>query len=121
MPTPTLMSFEEDANKINKMEAKIETLKKQLALLTEKNQEATITPCQVDPPPHDIYDDFYTIAQENSSIDYQAKSLKNLIRNIGSGSSPILGRKDNTGAMKKRLGSVSGRSAKSGQNYLYES
>lgn len=121
MPTPTLMSFEEDANKMNKMEAKIESLKKQLALLTEKSQDAIITPCQVDPPPHDIYDDFYTIAQENSVIDNQAKSLKNLIRNIGGGSSPILGRKDNSGGAKKRLGSMSGRSTKSGQNYLYES
>lgn len=121
MPTPTLMSFEEDANKINKMEAKIESLKKQVTLLTEKSQDTTITPCQVDPPSHDIYDDFYTIAQENSVIDNQAKSLKNLIRNIGSGSSPILGRKDNVAGTKKRLGSTSARGAKSSQNYIYES
>ncbi|KAI4461900.1 hypothetical protein MML48_5g00008602 [Holotrichia oblita] len=121
MPTPTLMSFEEDANKINKMEAKIESLKKQIALLTEKGQDTTITPCQVDPPSHDIYDDFYTIAQENSVIDNQAKSLKNLIRNIGSGSSPILGRKDNVTGTKKRLGSMSGRGTKGSQNYIYES
>ncbi|XP_022902483.2 WD repeat-containing protein 91 [Onthophagus taurus] len=111
MPTPTLMSFEEDANKINKLEAKNDSLKKTLALLIDKGPEA-VAPCQVAPPSHDIYDDFYTIAQENNAVENQAKSLKNLIRNISSGSSPILGRKDVHGG-KKRLGSISGKSGKS--------
>lgn len=112
MPTPTLLHFEEDANKISKLEQRNESLKNRLALLIDKGSETSVTPCQVEPPPH-LLDDFYIIAQENV-IDNQGKSLKNLIRNMGTASSPILGRKDNSPAGKKRLGSVSGRNVKTG-------
>ena len=81
MPTPTLMHFEEDATKINKMEQRNESLRNRLALLIDKGPEANVTPCSVEPPPH-LLDDFYIIAQENNSVDSQAKSLKSLIRNI---------------------------------------
>ncbi|KAJ8932676.1 hypothetical protein NQ318_021215 [Aromia moschata] len=114
MPTPTLMHFEEDANKIAKLEQRNESLKNRLALLIDRGSELSVTPYQVEPPPH-LLDDFYIIAQENNTIDSQGKSLKNLIRNMGTGSSPILGRKDTSSTSKKRLGSASGRSMKTGQ------
>ncbi|XP_063907683.1 WD repeat-containing protein 91 [Zophobas morio] len=114
MPTPTLMHFEEDATKINKMEQRNESLRNRLALLIDKGPEANVTPCSVEPPPH-LLDDFYIIAQENNSVDSQAKSLKSLIRNMGTGSSPVLGRKENAGA-KKRVNSTS-RTPKSSHFY----
>lgn len=107
MPLPTLLHYEEDANKIARLEQRNESLKNRLALLIDKGTESTVTPCQVEPPPH-LLDDFYIIAQESNVGESQAKSLKNLIRNMGTGSSPILGRKDNPSG-KKRLGSVSSR------------
>lgn len=94
MPVPTLMQFEEDANKILKLEQRNESLKNRLSLLLDKGSETTVTPCQVEPPSH-LSDDFYIIAQENNIIDSQGKSLKSLIRNIGTGGSPVMGRKDN--------------------------
>lgn len=105
MPTPALMHFEEDANKIRKLEEKNESLKSRLAQLIDKGPEATVIPCHVEPP-QPLLDDFYIIAQENTMIENQAKSIKNLIRNMGTGSSPILGRKDNTMANKRRLAPV---------------
>ncbi|KAJ8920303.1 hypothetical protein NQ315_011964 [Exocentrus adspersus] len=114
MPTPALLHYEEDANKISKLEQRNESLKNRLALLIDKGPETTVAPCQVEPPPH-LLDDFYIIAQENNIVDSQGKSLKNLIRNMGTASSPILGRKDNSSSSgKKRMGSVSGRNVKSG-------
>ncbi|KAF7269893.1 hypothetical protein GWI33_017098 [Rhynchophorus ferrugineus] len=104
MPMPTLLNYEEDANKILKLEQRNESLKNRLALLIDRNIEANIAPCQVDPPNH-LLDDFYIIAQESNNVDSQGKSLKNLIRNMGSGSSPVMGRKENAPA-KKRTGSV---------------
>ncbi|XP_060529884.1 WD repeat-containing protein 91 [Cylas formicarius] len=99
MPVPTLLQFEEEANRVTKLEQRIDSLKNRLALLLDRGPEATtVVPVKVEPPPH-LLDDFYIIAQESSSIDNQAKSLKNLIRNMGTGSSPVLGRKDVT---KKR-------------------
>lgn len=113
MPTPTLLNFEEDANRINKLEAKNESLKKRLALLLDRGSESTFVPHHVEPAQYDVYDDFYIIAQENSGNDSQAKSLRNLIRNMSSNSSPILNRRDNSSSgAKKRMGSVSGRNVK---------
>ncbi|RZC34580.1 WD repeat-containing protein 91 [Asbolus verrucosus] len=111
MPTPTLMHFEEDAVKIDKLEQRNESLRNRLALLIDKGPDSNVTPCQVEPPPH-LLDDFYIIAQENNIADSQAKSLKNLIRNMGTGSSPVLGRKENSGAKKKvNSGARSGKSS----------
>lgn len=118
MPTPTLMHFEEDANKIAKLEQKNESLRNRLALLLDKGTEAAVTPVNVEPPSH-LLDDFYIIAQENNVSESQAKSLKNLIRSMGTGSSPILGRKENPGS-KKRIGSTGSKSLKSGQSHFYE-
>jgi hypothetical protein len=69
-----------------------------------------IVPFDISPPAH-LVDDFYIIAQETLNIgqmtEYQARGLKSLIRNIGTGGSPVLGRKDND--KKKRSGSVGSR------------
>lgn len=105
MPTPTLMQYEEYSNKIAKLEQRNESLKNRLSLLIERGPESSVTPCNVEPPPH-LLDDFYIIAQENNIIDSQGKSLKNLIRNMGTSSSPILGRKDNSVNSKRRLGTT---------------
>lgn len=112
MPLPTLLHYEEEANKINKLEQKNESLKNRLALLLDRGSEGLVQPCHVEPPPH-LLDDFYIIAQENNIIDSQGKSLKNLIRNMGTGSSPTLGRKEGNSTSKKRMG----RSGKTG-HYL---
>ncbi|XP_034484552.1 WD repeat-containing protein 91 [Drosophila innubila] len=70
-----------------------------------------ILPFDISPPGH-IVDDFCIIASEANSVaqasDAQARGLKLLIRNIGSGSSPVLPRKDNgdKSSSKRRSGSV---------------
>lgn len=73
-----------------------------------------ILPFDISPPGH-VVDDFCIIATEVNSIsqasDVQSRGLKMLIRNIGSGSSPVMGRKDNSNvnnekSSKRRSGSV---------------
>lgn len=70
-----------------------------------------ILPFDISPPGH-VVDDFCIIATEVNSVsqasDAQARGLKMLIRNIGSGGSPVMGRKDNVGdkSSKRRSGSV---------------
>lgn len=119
MPTPILLQYEEDANKIAKLEQKNESLRTRLALLLDKGPETSVTPIVVDPPSH-LLDDFYIIAQENNVAESQAKSFKNLIRNMGTGSSPILGRKDSSvTGVKKKITPVSSRSVK-GQTFFYD-
>ncbi|CAG9759738.1 unnamed protein product [Ceutorhynchus assimilis] len=105
MPTPSLIHFEEDTNKILKLQQRNESLKNRLALLIDRGTEANVASCQVEPPTH-LLDDFYIIAQENNIIDGQGKSLKNLIRNMGTGSSPVMGRKEGASGIKKRTVSV---------------
>lgn len=73
-----------------------------------------IVPFDIPPPAH-IVDDFYIIAQESNNIgnaaESQARGLKSLIRNISSGGSPVLGRKDTASDRnKRRSGSVGSRS-----------
>lgn len=72
-----------------------------------------IIPFDIKPPNH-IIDDFYTIAQEtltvNSMAESQARGLRSLIKNISSGTSPVLGRKESLDRGKKRSGSVGSRS-----------
>lgn len=102
MPVPTLAHYEEDANKILKLEQRNESLKTKLAQLIDRGgSEANVVPSQVDPP-LPLLDDFYIIAQENHIVDSQGKSLKNIIRNMGTGNSPVMGRKDAGGIVKKR-------------------
>lgn len=71
-----------------------------------------ILPFDISPPGH-VVDDFCIIATEVNSVsqasDAQARGLKMLIRNIGSGGSPVMGRKDNPvgdKSSKRRSGSV---------------
>lgn len=73
-----------------------------------------ILPFDISPPGH-VVDDFCIIATEVNSVtqasDAQARGLKMLIRNIGSGGSPVMGRKDNVAhhgdkSAKRRSGSV---------------
>lgn len=72
-----------------------------------------IIPFDIKPPNH-IIDDFYTIAQEtlnvSSMAESQARGLRSLIKNISSGTSPVLGRKESLDRGKKRSGSVGSRS-----------
>lgn len=72
-----------------------------------------IIPFDIPPPTH-IVDDFYIIAQETLNIsnlaDSQARSLRSIIRNISSGGSPVMGRKESADRGKKRSGSVGSRS-----------
>lgn len=121
MPTPALMHYEEDANKIRKLEEKNESLKSRLSLLIDKGAEAAVTPVSVEPPQH-LLDDFYIIAQENSAAESQAKSLKSLIKNMGTGSSPILGRKESSSGAggKKRDVTVVSKSIKAGQSHFHD-
>lgn len=110
MPQPTLSNFEEDAMKIKKLQEENEALRNRLTLLIDRSSD--VTPCEVAPPAH-VLDDFYIIAQENNSSDNSAKTLKNLIRNISTGSSPILGRKETSNDSKKRSSSISNKSLRS--------
>ncbi|XP_023298451.2 WD repeat-containing protein 91 [Lucilia cuprina] len=70
-----------------------------------------ILPFDISPPGH-VVDDFCIIATEVNSVsqasDAQSRGLKMLIRNIGSGGSPVMGRKDNVAdkSSKRRSGSV---------------
>lgn len=118
MPTPTLLQYEEDANRMSRLEQKNESLKNRLALLLDKGPEAVVAPIHVEPPSH-LLDDFYIIAQENNVAESQAKSFKNLIRNMGTGSSPILGRKE--AGVKKKISGVGSKTSKGGQTYFYDS
>lgn len=72
-----------------------------------------VMPFDIQPPAH-IVDDFYIIAQETLNVgnmaDSQARSLRSIIRNISSGGSPVMGRKDSLDRGKKRSGSVGSRS-----------
>lgn len=71
-----------------------------------------IVPFDIPAPAH-IVDDFYIIAQESVSIgnsaELQARGLRSLIRNISSGGSPVMGRKESMDRGKKRSGSVGSR------------
>lgn len=70
-------------------------------------------PFAIQAPAH-IVDDFFIIAQEKLNVsnmaDSQARSLRSIIRNISSGGSPVMGRKDSLDRGKKRSGSVGSRS-----------
>ncbi|XP_067011129.2 WD repeat-containing protein 91 [Anabrus simplex] len=101
MPQPTLCSYEEDAIRMKKLQDENEALKLRVAMLLDSTRGAsTVTDLAAVsdvPQQTELMDDFYVIAQEalSSSSDTQSKTLKNLIRNIGSGlpTSPILSRK----------------------------
>lgn len=119
MPQPMLVSFEEDALKMKKLQEENEILRMRVATLLENARNNTNAvadlPAPEVPQPPELMDDFYIIALETGSTtgESQVKTLKNLIRNIGSGlpTSPILGRKvthqTSTGSSKVKTGSSS--------------
>lgn len=89
--------------------------KQQRHQLTGSNPQSLneIVPFKIPPPTH-IVDDFFIIAQETLNMgnvaDSQARGLRGLIRNISSGGSPVMGRKESMDRNKKRSGSVGSRS-----------
>lgn len=97
MPLPTLANFE-DVTRLRRLQEENESLKARLVQLIDQSRNTQsssteVTPIDVPPPVH-IYDDFYVIAQENNTAENQVKTLKSLIKNIGTSSSPTMSRKD---------------------------
>nr|CAD7444336.1 unnamed protein product [Timema bartmani] len=93
MPQPTLTSFEEDALRMKRLQEENEALKQRFVALMENSRHVPVSDIIAPevPPPAQLMDDFYIIALESatSTGESQAKTLKNLIRNIGSGSPGI--------------------------------
>lgn len=87
--------------------------KRQIRTASNPQSLNDIIPFDIPPPTH-IVDDFYIIAQETLNMgsisDSQARGLRGLIRNISSGGSPVMGRKESSDRNKKRSGSVGSRS-----------
>lgn len=133
MPQPTLTRAETEASLIKKLQEenlilrnRIQTINAQstgtsthqsrITAFTEQKGNAQtindIIPFDI-PPPTLIIDDFYIIAQETlnagAMAESQARGLKSLIRNIGAGGSPVLGRKESIDRNKRRSGSASNR------------
>ncbi|GFG39308.1 hypothetical protein Cfor_02233 [Coptotermes formosanus] len=110
MPQPVLISFEEDAQRMKRLQEENEALRLRVATLLEGARNNAISVVDVTapevPPPAELMDDFYVIALESGSTggESQAKTLKSLIRNISSGlpTSPMLGRK--ASSIKQRQG-----------------
>lgn len=105
MTLPTLMSYEEEQNKLAQLQEENEALKMQLAALQMKERRDSLK-FPIDNPDNDIpvmpelMDDFYVIAQrEAPTSDGQLKSIRSIIKNISSGlpTSPILGRRPSSG------------------------
>lgn len=133
MPQPTLTRAETEASLIKKLQEenlllrnRIQTINTQatgtsthqsrITAFTEQKGNAQtindIIPFDIPPPTH-IIDDFFIIAQETlnagAMAESQTRGLKSLIRNIGAGGSPVLGRKESIDRNKKRSGSASNR------------
>ncbi|XP_011164626.1 WD repeat-containing protein 91 isoform X2 [Solenopsis invicta] len=91
MPQPTLLTIDEDTNKFKRLQEENETLRQRLSetVKIESISDVNPGPAPQHPP---LMDDFYIIAQESPLLE-NPKTLRNLIRNIGGGSSPILSRK----------------------------
>ncbi|XP_063239481.1 WD repeat-containing protein 91 [Bacillus rossius redtenbacheri] len=99
MPLPTLASYEEDAARMKKLQEENDALRQRFAALAESARAGPLPegPGLDVPPATELMDDFYVIALEkgSSGAESQPRTLKKLIRNIGSGlpGSPILARK----------------------------
>ncbi|XP_012058848.1 PREDICTED: WD repeat-containing protein 91 [Atta cephalotes] len=98
MPQPTLLTIDEDTNKFKRLQEENETLRQRLSdsVKIESVWDVNPGPAPQQPP---LMDDFYIIAQESPLLE-NPKTLRNLIRNIGGGSSPILSRKSATNVKK---------------------
>ncbi|ALC46451.1 CG6005 [Drosophila busckii] len=134
LPQPTFVRAEQEAAHMQRLQDDNNRLRTRLLQLQQEQQSqasgegsstrrsssrnqqtlADIMPFDISPPGH-IIDDFCIIASEANSLaqasDAQARGLKLLIRNIGSGSSPVMARKDaasgdKSSANKRRSGSV---------------
>lgn len=129
MPLPTVMRTENETAQIRKLQEENTKLRQRLAaqqpgsshqhqsrqqmFLEKKNRPISspseISPFDIAPPPH-LVDDFFIIAQESLNMsETQSRGFKSLIRNISSGTSPVLGgRKEisSDGNKSKRSGSV---------------
>ncbi|KAG5317394.1 WDR91 protein, partial [Pseudoatta argentina] len=98
MPQPTLLTIDEDTNKFKRLQEENEILRQRLSdsVKIESVWDVNPGPTPQQPP---LMDDFYIIAQESPLLE-NPKTLRNLIRNIGAGSSPILSRKPATNVKK---------------------
>ncbi|EFN72477.1 WD repeat-containing protein 91 [Camponotus floridanus] len=91
MPQPTLLTIDEDTNKLKRLQEENEILRQRLSESVKIENISDVNPGSA--PQHlPIMDDFYIIAQESPLLE-NPKTLRNLIKNIGGGSSPILSRK----------------------------
>ncbi|XP_043269266.1 WD repeat-containing protein 91 [Venturia canescens] len=91
MPQPTLLTLDEDTNKLKRLQEENDSLKQRLGEITKVESLSDINPGSTPQHPP-IMDDFYIIAQESPLME-NPKSLRSLIKNIGGSSSPILSRK----------------------------
>lgn len=130
IPLPAILKTESETLQIKKLQEENAKLKQRLnmnvggsssqhqsrqqSFADKKRNTVTspneILPFDIDPPAH-MVDDFFIIAcQESLNLsDNQSKGFRSLIRNISSGTSPVLGRKESGhGGEKssKRSGSV---------------
>ncbi|XP_050533685.1 WD repeat-containing protein 91 [Daktulosphaira vitifoliae] len=100
IPRPRLCQYEEDANKIKRLQDEIDILKQKLTEGVSQPKYNTVSGSYTTKPPIDIIDDFYTVSQEtikNTDTETSMKSLRTLIRTIGGlPTSPILGKQMNT-------------------------
>lgn len=131
MPLPAVMRTENETAQIRKLQEENAKLRQRLQanqqapgtvnhqsrqqiFLDKKtnrptiNSPSEIVPFDIAPPAH-LVDDFFIIAQESLNMsESQSRGFKSLIRNISSGTSPVLGRKESgaESSKSKRSGSV---------------
>lgn len=98
MPQPTLLTIDEDTNKLKRLQEENEALRQRLSESVKIDNVMDVNPGPAPQHPP-LMDDFYIIAQESPLLE-NPKTLRNLIRNIGGGSSPILNRKPGTSIKK---------------------
>ncbi|KAH0956386.1 hypothetical protein HN011_010308 [Eciton burchellii] len=98
MPQPTLLTIDEDTNKLKRLQEENEALRQRLSESVKIENISDVNPGSVPQHPP-LMDDFYIIAQESPLLE-NPKTLRSLIRNIGGGSSPILNRKPATSVKK---------------------
>lgn len=130
MPLPTVMRTENETAQIRKLQEENVKLRQRLQaaqqqqsgstnhqsrqqMFLEKKNRPISSPSEIIPfdiaPPAHLVDDFFIIAQESLNMsETQSRGFKSLIRNISSGTSPVLGRKENASdsSKNKRSGSV---------------
>lgn len=98
MPLPTLLTMDEDTNKLKRLQEENDALRQRLSESVKIDNVLDVNPGPAPQHPP-LMDDFYIIAQESPLLE-NPKTLRNLIRNIGGGSSPILSRKSSTSGKK---------------------